>query len=636
MRYLGSILLLALWAHSISAQPPWDTDTVDYNAIRPGISPAEFEPKYEALNTTRYYKFGRDVEVYHNDERVTVWRVKDFETGEFFDLRFPKTNFPRRHMDTLNMKTKHFGDFVHHNNGVTTFLFRKSVNYKGKGQYFVQYNHNTDTWSELIHAGFINDLQYLRKFGFDHDDKYFYYALAQQEARIQPDPRYAPEYNSTQFELFKLDLKNFKNERMFTLRMPKREKVLHFKGEFITPDDKFLILLEYDDAAYSKAAPNDPPPVAYIVDVENNTFESVEIPWTAYGQAISPDSKYLFLGSYLKGTMLKIDIAEAKVEKKIQSNKLMWDFYMAPSGNYFLVTYHYEKYPRKVVDFRSTEDLSLVSTVMLEDLFGKGAKDDYFFHTPSGFPLMSRAKMDNGNWKKAPAIVHNLPDYIVPPTPGSQQELALRRAESIAAAKQYMKNTRTEIAKDKHVPDNVQAVGFAADGNVIISGERYLTGNSTATYVAKLSPKGNKIWETKIPAKEGASSSPGYHVKMKDGGCILFTRYYHKLSSFGCSRITRLGSSGNIIYDYKFIRQPNPGHKDVDWNEAILNEDGSLQLEGLSFIERKQFGQGDWRNLFRPWTGTMSVIGKFTDTTKELLEPREKSYWRQGKKMPTW
>jgi hypothetical protein len=103
------------------------------------------------------------------------------------------------------------------------------------------------------------------------------------------------------------------------------------------------------------------------------------------------------------------------------------------------------------------------------------------------------------------------------------------------------------------------------------------------------------------------------------------------MKSFGCSRITRFDGSGKITYDYKFIREPNPGHKDVDWKDAVLLPDGSLQLEGLSFVERKQFGQGDWRNLYRPWKGTMSATGVFTETTTEQLQPQEKSYWDKAR-----
>ena len=57
----------------------------------------------------------------------------------------------------------------------------------------------------------------------------------------------------------------------------------------------------------------------------------------------------------------------------------------------------------------------------------------------------------------------------------------------------------------------------------------------------------------------------------------------------------------------------------MDWEEAVLLPDGSLKLEGLGFVERKQFGEGDWRNLYRPWTGTMSPTGEFTDTTTDQL-----------------
>jgi len=619
-------VLILTFSTLLLAQPPWQTDTLNFNQLD-GQSPTQFSDKQEQLNATRYYQFGRGVERNADRTWTIIRRVMDFETGKFFDLRTSNQSFPQRHMDTLNMKSLSNGELVHYANDVSTYVYRKSVNYQTKGHYIVQYNHITDSWSDLIYVAPHTDKQYMRKLGFDMNDRYYYYAQAIQDSVIRRGNNYAPEYHSTHYKLERFDLKQFKTDTLFTLHMPEREVVLHFEAVLFTPDGKRMVLLEYDDSAYEKDGPNDPPPVAYIVDVENNSYETVEIPWTPYGNFITPDSKYLIVGSYLKGSILKIDLDEAKVVKQITSTKTIFDFYMAPSGNYFMVTYDYEKTPRKVVDFRSTEDLELVTSIQLEQLFGKGASHDMFRQGLYGRAVLSRELKTEADDKKALPILNYLPDYIGPAKPGSSQAIALARAESIAKAEQYMKNSRSELTQEKYIPKNLEAVGFATDGNVIISGKRNLDYRTTATYVAKLSPKGDLIWETKIPGEQGATSSPGYHFKTNDGGCIMFTRYYHNLKSFGSSRITRLNGSGNIIYDYKFIREPNPGHKDVDWGASVLLPDGSLQLKGLSFVERKQFGQGDWRNLYRPWTGIMSPTGEFTDTTTDQLPPKDKSYW---------
>jgi hypothetical protein len=316
------------------------------------------------------------------------------------------------------------------------------------------------------------------------------------------------------------------------------------------------------------------------------------------------------------------------VVQEITASKTIFDFYMAPSGNYFMVIYDYEKMPRKVIDFRSSEDLELVTTMQLEELFGKGAKDEMFYQSLYGQPILSRELRPAGDSKKARTILNYLPEYIGPVKPGSARAKALAKAEAIAKAKQYMKNSGAEFTQEKYIPDNLEAVSFTTDGNLIISGARHLDDQTIATYVAKLSPEGKVIWETKIPGQPGATSSPGYHFTTNDGGCLLFTRYFHNLKSFGTSRITRLGGSGKIIYDYKFIREPNPGHKDVDWHEAVLLPDGSLQLQGLSFVKRKKFGRNDYRDLYRPWTGTMSPTGEFTETTTKQLKPQEKTAWQ--------
>jgi hypothetical protein len=629
MKNVSAILtgLMLAYSTSLLAQPPWDTYTLDFNHLD-GQPTAQFNDKQEQLNATRYYQFGSRVERNADNTWTTIRRVLDFETGKFFDLRTSNQSFPQRHMDSLNMRSVFNGEFVHYANDVSTYIYRKSVNYQTRGYYFVQYNHKTDSWSELIKIGPHTKTQYMRKLGFGMNDKYFYYAHAMQDSVIQPNPNYAPEYRATHYKLERLDLQDFIIDTMFTLHMPEREMVLHFEAQLFTPDGKRMVLLEYDDKAYEKDGPNDPPPVAYIIDVVTNNYKTVEIPWTPYGNFITPDSKYLIVGSYLKGSILKIDLDEAEVVKQIASNKTIFDFYMAPSGKYFMITYDYEKMPRKVVDFVSTENLELVTSIPLEQIFGEGVKHDMFRQGLYSQPIISREFKKEDDGKKALPILNYLPEYIGPAEPGSSQAIALAKTESIARAKQYIKNSGAEYTQDKYIPKNLEAVSFATDGNVIISGERHLDDHTTATYVAKLSPEGKLIWETKIPGDQGATSSPGYHFTTKDGGCIIFTRYYHNLKSFGCSRITRLDGSGNLIYDYKFIREPNPGHKDVDWEEAVLLPDGSLKLKGLSFVERKQFGQGDWRNLYRPWTGTMSTTGVFTDTTTEHLQPQEKSYWK--------
>jgi len=632
MKNITTILtgLILTFSTVLQAQPPWHTDTLDFNHLN-GQSPAQFSDTQEQLNATRYYQFGRDTERHADKTWTTILRVLDFETGKFFDLRTSNQSFPQRHMDTLNMKSISNGELVHYANDVSTYVYRKSVNYQTRGHYFVQYNHKTDSWSDLILMGPHTDTQYMLNLGFDMNDRYYYYAHAMQDSVIRRDHNYAPEYHSTSYKLERLDLKQFKTDTMFTLHIPDREVVLHIESVLFTPDGKHMILLEYDDSAYEKDGPNDPHPVAYIIDVEDNSYKTVEIPWTPYGNFITPDSKYLIVGSYLKGSILKIDLDEARVVKQITSTKTIFDFYMAPSGNYFMVIYDYEKTPRKVVDFRSTGDLGLLTTMQLEQLFGKGARHEMFRQGLYGRPILSRELKTEADEKRPLPILNYLPEYIGPAKAGSSQAIALAKAESIAKAKQYIKNSRAEFTQEKYIPKNLKAVSFTSDGNVIISGERHLDQETSATYVTKLSPEGKVIWETKIPGEQGATSSPGFHFTTKDGGCIMFTRYYHNIKSFGCSRITRLDGSGKITYDYKFIREPNPGHKDVDWKDAVLLPDGSLQLEGLSFVERKQFGQGDWRNLYRPWTGTMSATGVFTETTTEQLQPQEKSYWDKAR-----
>jgi hypothetical protein len=102
--------LLLTFTTVVLAQPPWDIDTLDYNHLV-GQPVAQFDDTQEQLNATRYYQFGRDAERHPDKTWTTIRRVMDFETGKFFDLRTSNQNFPRRHMDTLNMKSISNGEF---------------------------------------------------------------------------------------------------------------------------------------------------------------------------------------------------------------------------------------------------------------------------------------------------------------------------------------------------------------------------------------------------------------------------------------------------------------------------------------------------------------------------------------------
>jgi hypothetical protein len=70
------------FSSALLAQPPWDTDTLDYNHPD-GRPPTQFNDKQEQLNATRYYQFGRDTERHPDGTWTTIRRVLDFEKGNF-------------------------------------------------------------------------------------------------------------------------------------------------------------------------------------------------------------------------------------------------------------------------------------------------------------------------------------------------------------------------------------------------------------------------------------------------------------------------------------------------------------------------------------------------------------------------
>jgi hypothetical protein len=370
----------------------------------------------------------------------------------------------------------------------------------------------------------------------------------------------------------------------------------------ISPDGRLLILSEYYDRAHRKDFPNDGPAVTYIIDIKKKTYKTCKIPDAPYGHVITPDSKYMIVGGYETGEIVKIDLEAGKQVAQIKSTTTICNFWMAPSGNYFLIEYNEEVCPRKVYDVRSAHDLKLITSVLLKELYSKPGMSQGLHACMDGRLLISGTTDKKDTLKRPTAIlIHRLPENITPNEPGSSVAQKLELAETIANGQLYALRNKIELNPPKYDQGKATSVSIASDKNVIVTGGRFIGEETSEEVITKLTRGGEKIWEAKLPTVKGAISSAGMHITSPDGGCVLYFMYYHHPKSYGIGRLAKIDGKGKVIYDTQFNYQPNPNATYMTKGMELL-KDGSVKVYG------KIYPKGDEESL--PWTGTVSPDGK--------------------------
>jgi len=589
----ATLLVLSLASLATHAQIPWDIEIIKAEAIgkEPGFSYA-FSP----INSPNYFQLGRLTVQQADGKYVSLLKMLDYKTMKVTNLIVPMDKFPPTHMEVLAMKTVHNGEVLHYNGKVSTVKFDRRVNYKNTGEFVCQYDHEKGQWSELVSLGKVDDLHYFYPMGADRAENYYYFAIAQ---RVDYAARMG---EPTRYDLARFDLKTRKVETLFTLDMPKREHYLHLDHTMISPDGRWLVLNEYGDKAWRKSHPKDAQPVAYIIDTQKKNHKTCRIPDTPYGHVITPDSKYMILGSYETGEVVKIDLETGKPLAQIKATTTIYNFFLAPSGNYFLVDYDEEKCPRKVYDVRSAHDLKLITSVLLNDLYSKPEMSRGLRATMDGRLLISRTTDPKDTLQRATAVlIHRLPENIKPNEPGSSTAKRLELAETVANGKLYADRNGIELNPPQYDMGKATSVTIAADKNVIVTGSRWIGDETSEEVITKLTRSGAKIWEAKLPTVKEAISSPGMHIPTPDGGCAVYFMYYHHPKSYGIGRLALINGTGKVIYDTQFNYQPNP-------NATYMTKGMELQRDGSLKIYGEIYPTGDGAG--RPWTGTVSPQGK--------------------------
>ena len=585
-------LILLLTSLTNFAQIPWDIEIIKPEAIG---SEKGFTPSSSPINIPNYFQLGRVFIEQPDGKRYSLLKMLDYKTMKVVDLIIPMDKFPATHMEALAMKTFFNGEVLHYNGKVSTVKFDRRVNYKNTGEFVCQYDHEKGMWSELVSLGEVDDMRFFYPMGVDRAENYYYYAITH---RVNYADRMG---EPTRYDLARFDLKTKKVDTLFTLDMPVRQHYLHLDHTMISPDGRWLVLSEYGDKAWKNSHPTDAQPVSYIIDTQKKSFITSKIPYTPYGHFITPDSKYMLLGSYETGEIVKIELETGTQVAQLKSTTTIYTFFPAPSGNYFLVDYDEEKCPRKVYDIRSTHDLSLITSVMLDDLYSKPEMSRGLRSIFDGRLLISRTYDAKDTSQLASAVlIHRLPEEIKANEPGSSVAIRLELAETIANGKLYANKNEIELNPVQYDMGSATSVTISSDKNIIVTGSRYIGDETSELVITKLTRSGEKIWETKLPTLPEAICSPGMHIPTPDGGCVVYFMYYHHPKSFGIGRVAKIDGAGKVIYDTQFTYLPNSDATYMTKNMELL-EDGSVKIYGEIYP--------DPEGVSLPWVGTLNREG---------------------------
>lgn len=589
-------LLLLLLPTFLSAQIPWEIEIIKGETI--GTEPG-YGYGMDPINTPNFYQLGRVTMRLENGKGYNLFKVLNYKTMQVSNLIVPMDKFPKEHMETLAMKQVHNGDILHYDGKVSTIKFDRRPQYYNTGEFICQYNHTTGQWSELVKISDMHDRIYWHPIGIDRDENYYYFAIAHRydnKSRIGEPVKY---------NLARFDLKTRKVDSLFTLNAPKRQHYLHWDHEMISPDGRWLVLSEYDDKAISKSNPKDAAAVAYIIDTRTKKLhKTVTIPWSPYGHFITPDSKFMVLGSYETGEIVKIDLELGTKVAQLKSTHTISKFFLAPSGNYFLIEYDEEKCPRKVYDVRSTSDLKLITSVLLADLDTKSGMSHGLTDCMDGRLLYSHSRKQDSLKRPTDIYIHRLPENLKPAEPGSSAAKRLELAETLSNGAIYAKRNNIDINPRQYDMGKATSVTISSDDKVLVNGSRSLGDDFTAEQViAKLTRSGGKIWETKLKTVKDAFSSEGMHINTPDGGCVVYFMYYDKPKSYGIGRLARIDGNGKVVYDIQFVYQPLA-------NATYMTKGMEMQADGSVKVYGEIYPNAGDDKTKLPWVGTVSAEGK--------------------------
>lgn len=593
-----SLLLAAalLSTASLAAEPLWLAKEVTPEMVADG----PFFGRWQWLSANRFRLLGTIRRPAPPGERLPVrYRLLDLSTLSVVDLEVPFKDFPREGLDALGVKELQGGELLHHDGDVTSMLVDQMNGWKRVATFFVQFDHRSRRFSRLVKLLDVGPGGYLHPFGFDPADEhwYFAYAVRADGARVSDGP--------LRYELARVNLRTVEIDWRLTLQLPPRARQLKIDSARFSLDGRRLALVEYNDRAGERDQPARPQQQAYVIDVASGRIDTYPIPLSAYGAAFTPDSRFLLIGSHEQGTIVRIDVVDRKQTHAVQATKTIHELHVAPSGRYFLVVNNYELSPRKVVDVRSTDDLALVTSIPIDDLFPGCSKGSPGFDgTMDGRHLLAGSCRSAGPDRPSGFRVYRPPETIAPPAAGSTAAARLRLGETLAAAKAYGKQTGLEVSE--HPMGTFTYAAVSAKGNGFVAGVR-----EPSAVVAKVGPAGKRLWERVLPDKRFATQAGGVLAPTPDDGCVAYFLSYVTPAYGASARLVRLDAAGKVLWDLNFAPEGTPNAPYA--NDGLeLRPDGSVSLKGSVVLSK---------GIEKPWTAVVSAAGRLVSSDPPVALP---------------
>jgi hypothetical protein len=289
----------------------------------------------------------------------------------------------------------------------------------------------------------------------------------------------------------------------------------------------------------------------------------------------------------------------------VQGTKTIHELHVAPVGGYFLVVNNYELSPRKVVDVRSTEDLRLITSIPIDELFPGCSKGSPGFQGTmdgrylfAGSCRQARPGGASGLWVLRP------PERISPPATGSDAAARLARGETLARGQAYGKGAGIELSE--HPMGQFRSAALSEKGNAFIAGVR-----EPSAVIAKVGPSGKRLWERTLPDKKFKEQAGGVLAPTTDDGCVAYFLSYANPAADPSARLVRLDARGKILWDLNFTGGGAPSSPYA--NDGLeLRPDGSVLLKGIVRVSR---------GVEQPWTAVVSAAGKLVSSEPPVAAP---------------
>jgi hypothetical protein len=583
------------------APPPGELRFLEELRVEPSKGGTRIGADLQKLDPGRFIKVGMEWERdAKNRPTRPRFKVLDLQQRRVVEVVIPLEQLPRAATELLGQAPP--PELVHHDGERTSMIFRESRNSKEVAKYFCQYDHRAGRFSELVRLGDLNASRFLHPIGFDPQEEHFYFAFENYP------PGDKEKKGPASLDLSRIGLKTLAMDWQMTLELPKRKRQLAIKGKHFSHDGRRLALVEHSERSYPIAIP---PQQVYVLDLEKRTIDAFPTPLSAYGGLFARDDRSLLLGSNELGEIIRINLAQRRIDLRAKGITLINGLALTPSGRSLLVFANTILASPKVVEVRRADTLVLRTSIPVRLLFpGQDGVHLGFVSSEDGRMLVSPIPDASGFPAGNGVRIYEVPDDVESPAVAGTSPEALRRAQGAVAARLYADQNRIQLSIDPAEEARTPAPSFspivvAAGGDVVFTGTR--SGNSDDDYkpgrtkpvVVRLDPSGKRRWEV-VLAKEGFLDHTGARVAATaDGGCVAQIFSYVNPGRYPNTRLVKLDAKGKTLWE---LQLRGGGDLDTPLADRLeLLPDESISLGGRIYPAR---------NVEKKWRAVVSAEGK--------------------------